>query len=426
MTDQSSARFSSLDETGQCTLLSCLGQLACFKAIETDSPGTAQERYLAKPTCPECDTGSPLKNQDAWLSETDSNGLMRVLAALTRVPHIQKSGRPRVVAMLAFNRIFNHCREMTHLDITTSTLGQYCLHSLRSSSRDVRIAAGRLLPAFFRHDIEEETLRRNRIAVLDYLRSLSERCELALQETCILAWGQIARRSTEDETNIVLLRLVDYLGHTNPLICGLAYDELQRICNHSSFAALRLFAPYWRTVAPTVVQDLQRRPQVAQYLSDLLSLNVSELLRLTQVYTLPYFVLTKQQDLLQRIANACGQSIKDLCRVQSNMSAILAYIMMRSGGEAEATIMTALQVISSDFVNVNCSELVKSEPVLTATELLKAAGDGHDVARTNVSFADHHKSSARLANSTVPGPGGFVLPFQSHVRDAAWYSSRYS
>ncbi|KAL8917919.1 MAG: hypothetical protein Q9208_007662 [Pyrenodesmia sp. 3 TL-2023] len=388
-----SARFSSLDETGQCTLLSCLGQLACYKAIETDSPGTTQERYLAKPSCPECDTDSPPKNQDAWLSETDSNGLMRVLAALTRVPHIQKSGRPRVVAMLAFNRVFNHCREMTHLDITTSTPGQYCLHSLRSSSRDVRIAAGRLLPAFFRHDIEEETLRRNRITVLDYLRSLSERCELALQETCLLAWGQIARKSTEDETNIVLLRLVDYLGHTNPLICGLAYDELQRICNHSSFAALRLFAPYWRTVAPTVVQDLQRRPQVAQYLSDLLSLNVSELLRLTQVYTLPYFVLTKQQDLLQRIANACGQSIKDLCRVQSNMSAILAYIMMRSGGEAEATIMTALQVISSDFVNVNCSELVKSEPVLTATELLKAAGDGDDVARTNAQEALYFLSS---------------------------------
>lgn len=34
------------------------------------------------------------------------------------------------------------------------------------------------------------------------------------------------RISSDDETNIVLLRLVEYLGHTNPLISGLAYDEV--------------------------------------------------------------------------------------------------------------------------------------------------------------------------------------------------------
>lgn len=35
------------------------------------------------------------------------------------------------------------------------------------------------------------------------------------------------RRVTEgDERNIVLLRLVEYLGHTNQIICGLAYDEV--------------------------------------------------------------------------------------------------------------------------------------------------------------------------------------------------------
>jgi len=34
------------------------------------------------------------------------------------------------------------------------------------------------------------------------------------------------RISSDDETNIILLRLVEYLGHTNPLISGLAYDEV--------------------------------------------------------------------------------------------------------------------------------------------------------------------------------------------------------
>ena len=34
------------------------------------------------------------------------------------------------------------------------------------------------------------------------------------------------RVSAGDEMNLVLLKLVEYLGHTNPLICGLAYDEV--------------------------------------------------------------------------------------------------------------------------------------------------------------------------------------------------------
>ena len=32
--------------------------------------------------------------------------------------------------------------------------------------------------------------------------------------------------SDGDEMNFVLLTLVEYLGHTNPLISGLAYDEV--------------------------------------------------------------------------------------------------------------------------------------------------------------------------------------------------------
>lgn len=63
--------------------------------------------------------------------------------------------------------------------------------------------------------------------------------------------------------------------------------------------------------------------------------------------------------------------------------------MLRSPGEAEVRIMTAFQVISSDFVNVNCSELAKAEPVLIASELLKAAGDVDDVMKTNVSSSRH-------------------------------------
>ena len=34
------------------------------------------------------------------------------------------------------------------------------------------------------------------------------------------------RITVGDERNIVLLRLVEFLGHTNQVICGLAYEEV--------------------------------------------------------------------------------------------------------------------------------------------------------------------------------------------------------
>lgn len=134
-----------------------------------------------------------------------------------------------------------------------------------------------------------------------------------------------------------------------------------------------------------MAQDLQRRPQIAQYLSDLMSITVSELLRLTQTYTLPYLVLTKQQNILQRVADACNRSIKDICMEPANTSAILAYILLRSPSDAEVTIMSALQSVSSEFLNVDCAELIKAEPVLIASELLKTAGDA-DATKPKVRF----------------------------------------
>lgn len=45
---------------------------------------------------------------------------------------------------------------------------------------------------FLQTGIDERILTKNRICVLDSLRNLSEKGELGIQETCILAWGQIA------------------------------------------------------------------------------------------------------------------------------------------------------------------------------------------------------------------------------------------
>lgn len=155
---------------------------------------------------------------------------------------------------------------------------------------------------------------------------------------------------------------------------------------HSSFLVARLFRPYWRTVAPTVIKDLQRRPQIPQYMSDLLGISVPEFLSLSQMYTIPYLVLTKKREILQKIANACGRTTKALCMDHNNMAAILAYILLQSSGEMESVIMNLLNAVSSEFSNLDCAELVRAEPILTASELLKAAGEDDDVKKAKVNL----------------------------------------
>ena len=55
------------------------------------------------------------------------------------------------------------------------------------------IVRRRTLPIFLQNLADTETGFRNRKVALDVLRKLSEQSDLALQETCVLAWGQIAR-----------------------------------------------------------------------------------------------------------------------------------------------------------------------------------------------------------------------------------------
>ena len=202
--------------------------------------------------------------------------------------------------------------------------------------------------------------------------------------------------------NLVLLKIVEYLGHTNALISGLAYDEvrvsythgghsiadaiqIQKISHHSHFSALKLFAPYWRTIAVIVVRDIHRRPQIAQQISDLLAMSVSDFLSMTQVHTVPFFVLTKRQDVLQRIADACGQSIMVLCREHNNLAAILASVLLRTSRDVESLVMALLNAVSPEFGNVDCADLLKSEPQSTASELLRAAGEEDETKRQKVS-----------------------------------------
>ena len=179
---------------------------------------------------------------------------------------------------------------------------------------------------------------------------------------------------------------------------------------------MKLFAPYWRTVAVTVVQDLHRRPQIAQQISDLLGVSVTDFLSMTQVHTVPHFVLTKKKDILQRIADACGRSIMVLCREHNNLAAILSCVLLQTSSDVESLVMNLLNAVSPEFGNVDCAELLRSEPQATASELLRAAGESDEVKKAKVSGC---LSRFRHQNLPSVGSSGTAFPCWCYLREAS-------
>jgi serine/threonine-protein kinase ATR len=62
--------------------------------------------------------------------------------AIFNSPSFQQSRRCRVIAMFALRRFALHFSNAELIDLETSRLGQWCLTSLRSSIRELRVAAG--------------------------------------------------------------------------------------------------------------------------------------------------------------------------------------------------------------------------------------------------------------------------------------------
>lgn len=116
---------------------------------------------------------------------------------------------------------------------------------------------------------------------------------------------------------------------------------------------------------------------MAEQLCDLLGMNVDDFLRLTEVHILPYLVLTRKRDVITRVG-AAYKHIKtpfDICSEKNNLAAILAFLMSQPWSDPEGMIMSVLSDIDSAFGGRTLAELVRTEPILIACDLLKGLGD---------------------------------------------------
>ncbi|KAI9721086.1 MAG: hypothetical protein M1812_002567 [Candelaria pacifica] len=394
--------YSKLSERDQCLAFIHIGSLCCAGAgtlglIQIEGGRTTRGK------CSECDVATvhgKTFSRSLWHG-AESEDIVKIISSLFETTQFQKSRKPRICAMQAIRRLVNHCSNTAHLDLSQSFLGQWCLQCQHSSLRELRIVSGRTLPSFLKSDIEDEVLRRNRMLALDFLRSVSEKNELASQETCILTWAQIARGSSRVELNIILLRLVEFLGSTNSFINGSAYNELIKLAQWLDETPKSMLKPFWRSIGITVVKDLHSRPQVAQYLSDFLGITISELLVLTQTSTLPYLILMRKKDIIERIALArgSGTTIRSMCIEPNNLAAILAVLVVQPSTDIESATMKLFRDASPDFASLELKDLLLSSPILTACELLKAAGDADDTRRPKIHQGIQHLATTFLRAS---------------------------
>lgn len=127
----------------------------------------------------------------------------------------------------------------------------------------------------------------------------------------------------------------------------------------------------------TVVKNFQSRPYMAEQLCDLLGMTVDDFLRLTELYILPYLVLTRKRDLISRVGATYkeAKSPFDICSEKNNLAAILAFLLSQPSSNPETATMSVLADVDIAFKGRTLAELVRTEPILIACDLLKGLGD---------------------------------------------------
>jgi serine/threonine-protein kinase ATR len=118
-----------------------LGYIPCAGAgtltLSYDREGNVCDRK-----CSVCDSGDPKSPMEIAYDPTLAAEAIATFAKLVDLPEFEESRTPRVQGMLALRHFAMHFKDGEFLDLETSKLGQWCLKSLRSSMRELRIAAG--------------------------------------------------------------------------------------------------------------------------------------------------------------------------------------------------------------------------------------------------------------------------------------------
>lgn len=142
--------FASLSDTERHKVINYIGRIPCIQDAHFSDQQQHTFETLQCSVCeggeiPDARSSSDLKTHDILVES------LRILEKLIQSPILLESRQSRVLAMLALRRYVAHSQSSAILDLQVSVLGMWCLKSLKSSVRELRIAAGyiNLPPCWF-------------------------------------------------------------------------------------------------------------------------------------------------------------------------------------------------------------------------------------------------------------------------------------
>ncbi|KAH7380651.1 protein kinase rad3 [Pyrenochaeta sp. MPI-SDFR-AT-0127] len=435
------ARYSSIPdneqwESTQLELLGALSKVACAGSQCLQRPKTSSQHWSTL-ECTLCDALTVSnRNPEVYWNKNDSvedwKEIVAAMLTIVKETLFQKSLKARVLMAIAIGRVFNHISDTDYLNLEICELGQWLLGSMSRSLRELKLAATTSLMVFLRDDISRSCRQKNRRSTIEFLAALATRNILSDQETLIMAYGLIARVCGELELPIILHHLVEYLGHPNALVCGMAYSELESIAKNFSMETTQLLSPYWKVIGFSVIKDIINKPQKAQQLADLTEQSVRQLLVLTQGDTLPHLVLSKRRDIIEKIAQARKASVAEvLTQPRTNLAKVLALLLSQPVADIERNAMETLGTIEPAMREGSNNKLeawVALDITGIAIEILMLAAD-QDCARkkpfyngfTTLAILADSKSSQRKSASKAKALDAFceahILGIIAHFSD---------
>ncbi|KAK8072291.1 hypothetical protein PG996_005639 [Apiospora saccharicola] len=390
--------FPRLQDTDRISLIHLLGYMCCA-ADNTLKPSSTAEYKSLELTCLFCQTSIGEKRVPQSCDKKVKLAVLSTFNSLVALPSFNESREPRIAAMVALRRLAKHSDEAFFLDADTSASVLWCLKSLNSSSRELRIATGRTLPALLAGDSLPETQRHKAQKTLG--PAITVLCQIIdphFTETCMMAWSQLGRVVSDDNLGLILHKLVEYLGSAGTITSASAFNEIISLARFKRVSTRQLFEPYWKSLAYSALKELASQPRTASLLADMLEMNVAQFVMTTQKYALPYLVSAGNRDAIQKIAVLRKESDSwQPCLDVDNVGPILAFLLVRDVEDIPENAMSSLREISSHFDGLAFTDLLKIEPVMTSLELLKAAGDADEPRKT------HIRSAFTLMASLIQG-----------------------
>jgi serine/threonine-protein kinase ATR len=131
-----------LDDARRCEAMEYIGYIPCgisgYLTIYRDAGKVKTVKCLI------CEGNNPqkLKCRDKERLEDMKNAALLALSRIIKFVDLLDNRRPRVLAMFTLRRFALHFDDPEFLNLEISPLAQWCMKSLTSSNRELRIAAG--------------------------------------------------------------------------------------------------------------------------------------------------------------------------------------------------------------------------------------------------------------------------------------------